>query len=170
MPLFHVSEDPDIEVFVPRLAEVVQFDEELVWALDGQHIPAYWFPRDCPRATVWARDDEEFAILSQTFGTEADRLHVIESGWRERLDRSSVFVYSFDESGFEPFAEIDGCWVARTAVTPTGIRPLGDLVALHRAAGIELRMVDNLWPTIDDITSCGLPFSIIRARHGAPRH
>jgi hypothetical protein len=39
---------------------------------------------------------------------------------------------------------------------------VGDLLARHTEAGIELRIVTNLWPLIDAIVSSGLEFSIIR--------
>ena len=47
--LWHVSEDAAIARFEPR--------EGRVWAIDTRHLPLYWFPRDCPRATFWAVDE-----------------------------------------------------------------------------------------------------------------
>jgi hypothetical protein len=44
-----VSEDPSLGRLVPR--------DGRVWAIDTRHLPLYWFPRDCPRATFWANDD-----------------------------------------------------------------------------------------------------------------
>jgi hypothetical protein len=44
--LWHASEDPTIERFEPR--------DGKIWAIDTRHLPLYWFPRDCPRATFWA--------------------------------------------------------------------------------------------------------------------
>ena len=49
--LWHFSEDPTIEVFVPHRAPTAELDDELVWAIDSAHRWLYWFPRDCPRAT-----------------------------------------------------------------------------------------------------------------------
>ena len=45
----------------------------------------------------------------------------------------------------------------------------GDLLALHAQAGIELRLVPNLWPVIDAIVASGLEFSIIRKANALPR-
>ena len=44
--LWHVSEEPKIERFELRGGRV--------WAIDTRHLPLYWFPRDCSRATFWA--------------------------------------------------------------------------------------------------------------------
>ena len=43
--------------------------EPLVWAIDDEHVPAYWFPRDCTRGTFWTSEvtsvnDREAAAAS----------------------------------------------------------------------------------------------------------
>jgi hypothetical protein len=55
------------------------------------------------------------------------------------------------------------------------VRPLGppdavgNLFAVHDAAGIELRVRANLWPSLDDMVAAGLRFSGIRLRRARPR-
>ena len=48
--LFHVSEEPDIEVFAPRLPKRKNLDPTvgLVWAIDEQRLSNFLTPRDCP--------------------------------------------------------------------------------------------------------------------------
>ena len=53
--------------------------------------------------------------------------------------------------------------------SPLSITPLGDLLARHVEAQIELRIVRNLWPLIDAIVASGLDFSIIRKANAQPR-
>jgi len=60
-------------------------------------------------------------------------------------------------------------WVARCEVSPLSITPLGDLLARHVEAEIELRIVRNLWPLIDAIIASGLEFSIIRQANAQQR-
>lgn len=62
-----------------------------------------------------------------------------------------------------------GYWVAQCEVAPISVVPVGDLLARHVAAGIELRIVQNLWPLADAIVSSGLEFSIIRMVNAQPR-
>ena len=47
--------------------------------------------------------------------------------------------------------------------------PVGDLLELHAAAGIQLRVLDNLWPFWDAVISSTLGFSAIRMRNARPR-
>ena len=54
MRLWHVSEDGSIRLFKPRSVASHDSQEPLVWAIDDEHVPAYWFPRDFPRGAFWA--------------------------------------------------------------------------------------------------------------------
>ena len=48
------------------------------------------------------------------------------------------------------------------------IKPVGDPLARHAEAEIELRIVPHLWPLIDAILASGLEFSIIRTANAQP--
>lgn len=70
MRLYHVSEDPDILVFHPRLPKRDDLDPAtgLVWALDEERLPNFLTPRDCPRVAYHvgsrtsAGDRERFSL------------------------------------------------------------------------------------------------------------
>ena len=49
MNLFHFSEDPSIARFEPRSRSDDPDELPFVWAIDEEHAPHYYFPRDCPR-------------------------------------------------------------------------------------------------------------------------
>ena len=51
--LFHFSEDPTLQRFVPHVPRTNPAHEPAVWAIDDDHAPLYWFPRACPRITAW---------------------------------------------------------------------------------------------------------------------
>ena len=169
--LFHFSEDPTINLFRPHVAVTSSEIEPLVWALDEEHAPSYWFPRDCPRACCWAsattRIAQAGAALLGLGG--ARRLHAIEGAWLERVRACRLFAYEFDPVLFQPKIAEAGYWVARCDVVPLTVSPVGDLLARHVEAGIELRVVINLWPIIDAIVASGLVFSIIRRGNARPR-
>jgi len=153
--LWHVSEDPTIERFAPR--------EGLVWAIDTRHLPLYWFPRECPRACFWActgtsEDDAERWLD----GDRTRRVHVIESGWLERLRSTRVVAYRLPESTFEPD---DRFWVSAEPVEPLERVELGDLLARHADARIELRVAPALYPLWDTVVASSLDFSGIRLRN-----
>ncbi|MFN2519585.1 MAG: DUF6886 family protein [Candidatus Limnocylindria bacterium] len=171
--LFHFSEDPSIAVFRPHVAKTREPDAEpLVWAVDAEHAPLYWFPRDCPRIALWrgpatTEDDaERFLGLSA-----AGRVHAIESGWLEPMRGARLFVYRFDPGPFE-LHEGDaqtGHYVSRAAVAPLGCEPMQDLLSAHAGAGIELRVTPSLWPLADALIRSTVRFSMSRMRNAAQR-
>ena len=69
--LYHFSEDPAIERFVPHVPPTNPTEAPAVWAIDAEHAPLYWFPRDCPRVTAWPRDDRERMAFRSAFITTA---------------------------------------------------------------------------------------------------
>jgi len=153
--LWHVSEDATIERFVPL--------EELVWAIDTRHLPLYWFPRDCPRATFWATSETSDDDVERWLdGDRTRRVHVIESVWLQRMRTTRVVAYRLPESGFEPE---DRFWVTRETVEPLELVELGDLLARHADARIELRVAPALYPLWDSVVASTLDFSGIRLRN-----
>jgi len=96
-------------------------------------------------------------------------MHAIEAGWLERVRACRLYAYRFDPAPFRLKLAAAGYWVAQCAVVPLSVSPVGDLLARHAEAGIELRIVDNLWPLIDAIAASGLQFSIVRKANLQPR-
>ena len=168
--LLHFSEDPSIQVFHPHVARTAQVDGERVWAIDAEHAPSYWFPRQCPRACCWVGPRPPTATGAALLALGgARRMHAIESGWLERMRACRLYVYRFDPGPFVSEPDSGGAWCARESVRPLGVEPVGDLLERHAQAGIELRIVPSLWPLIDAIVDSGLAFSIIRKTNAKPR-
>ncbi len=130
-----------------------------MWAVDLARSPSYWFPRDCPRATWWPRDDLDWSR----------RVHAIEWSWWERFVACELYTYLMPAARF---TKIDDFWRAEETVVPLSVEPVGSLLKKHEAAGIELRLVPDghllaLWD--DVIARKGVDFSGIRLRNAAPR-
>jgi hypothetical protein len=167
--LWHVSEGDAIVRFEPHRARTAVASEPLVWAVDTRHLPLFWFPRDCPRGTFWAdaetspEDAERFLL-----GT-ASRVHAIEAAWLERLRAARVVAYRLPDEPFRRHPEVGGYWIAREAVEPLEVTELGDLLARHAAAGIELRIVPALAPLWQRVIASTLQFSGSRLRNADPQ-
>jgi hypothetical protein len=97
-------------------------------------------------------------------------VHVVEYGWLERLRTVELWAYRFDAGDFAPIGEPPHAHVATIPVTPLGPpEPVGDLLALHESAGIELRLAANLWPFWDRVVGSSVGHSGIRLRNAIPR-
>jgi hypothetical protein len=153
--LWHVSEDASITRFEPR--------EGRVWAIDTRHLPLYWFPRDCPRATFWAVEETSGEDVDRFLGGERGRrVHVVEPGWVERMSTTRVVAYRLPQETFEPW---DRFFVSADPVEPVELVELGDLLDRHAAAEIELRADAGLRAIWDDVARSTLDFSGIRLRN-----
>lgn len=166
--LLHFSEDPNIKVFTPHVPASSPDNPPLVWAVDEAHAPGFWFPRQAPRACCWTIGKPLNPIGRELLGT-GTRMHAMEEVWLERMRACRMYVYRFDPTPFDTQNARAGYYSTRETIIPLSVEPAGDLVELHSRAGIELRIVENLWPTIDAILASGLEFSIIRKMNALPR-
>jgi hypothetical protein len=164
--LWHVSEDPAIERFEPHVAATAHSREPRVWAVDTRHLPLYWFPRECPRGTFWATPSTTARDAALLGGKS--RVHVIEEGWLPAMHDTRIVAYRLPEDTFAPDPEVGGYWLSREAVEPLDVVELDDLVVRHERAGIELRVVANIWPIWNRVAASTLEFSGIRLRNAAP--
>ena len=169
--LLHFSEDPNIAVFRPHVPASSPDNQPLVWTVDEEHAPGFWFPRQCPRACCWSIGKPVTEIGRTLLGMGAGtRMHAIESGWLERMRAAKVYVYRFDPTPFTIHEVPEaGYWATTQTVEPLSVEPIGDLLDLHAKANVELRIVPNLWPIIDAIVASGLEFSISRSKNALPR-
>ena len=168
--LLHFSEDPHIKVFRPHVPASSPENPPMVWAVDEAHAPGFWFPRQAPRACCWSAGKPLTEVGRSLLGIGAiSRMHAIEGSWLERLRACRMFVYRFDAAAFRVHNDDAGYYSTKETIEPLSVEPLGDLLALHAAANIELRIVPNLWPIIDAIVASGLEFSIIRKANALPR-
>lgn len=147
--LLHFSEDPTIVHFAPHVAATAQQPEAYVWTVDALNAPSYWFPRQCPRVCSW--------------GDDAPRVHAVEEAWLDTLRATTLWAYRFAAGDFEPFGERPHAHVATHPVMPLGPpEEVGDLVGLHAAHGIELRVLRELEGYFARVRADGLEFSGIR--------
>ena len=153
-----MSEDPTLGHFVPR--------DGKVWAVDTRHLPLYWFPRDCPRATFWANDETSDADVQAWLGGERTRrVHVIEPDWLERMRTTRLSLYRMPGESFELE---DRFFVSAVTVHALDRVELGDLAQLHADAGIELRLEPDLLAFWDRVIATTLDSSGIRLRNAVP--
>jgi len=159
-----VSENPSIARFVPHRAHTSTSDDLLVWAIDTRHLPLYWFPRDCPRGTWWAGEGTTDDDADRLLGSAA-RVHAIQGDWLDRMRAVRVYAYRLPEDTFAPDEEVGGYWLSREPVEPLEVVELGDLLARHAEAGIELRIVPDLGRLWERVVASTLEFSGMRLRN-----
>ncbi|HEY9228535.1 MAG TPA: hypothetical protein VIP11_17910 [Gemmatimonadaceae bacterium] len=164
--LFHISEDADIEEFIPRSAGATL--DALVWAIDARHLRNYLLPRDCPRVTYSAVPTTTGADREQ-FLAGHNAVVAIETAWLERVRNARVFCYQLSPETFELLDAAAGYFVSRKSVRPQRVDVIDDTPARLQALDVELRVLSNLWDLHDSVAASSLEFSMIRMRHAEPR-
>ena len=150
MRLFHVSEEPDIAVFEPRIPTRTDLgrDVGLVWAIDEARLPNYLTPRNCPRVAYHLGD-----------GTTG----------QDRLRETTLYVYEFDPAGFTLQDATAGYYVATATQRPRAKQRMDDLLGELVRRGVEIRITDRLWDIAEAVQGSTLNWSLIRMSFARPR-
>jgi hypothetical protein len=162
--LWHVSDEATIARFEPHRAATATQDEPLVWAIDTRHLPLYWFPRECPRGTWWA-DEATTPEDAARLLAGSSRVHALQGDWLGSMRSARVVAYRLPEETFVQHDEVGGYWISREPVEPLDVVELGDLLEMHAAAGIELRVVPDLRALWERVIASTVQFSGMRLRN-----
>lgn len=164
MRLFHVSEESDISVFVPR--PVVRRDLDpaarYVWAIDEEHLPNFLTPRNCPRVCFRANAHTTQEDIEHYIGSAARYVVIIETDWLDQLGSTELYLYEFDPKDFSLQDAAAGYYVSSITVRPIRKHCVRDLPAEIRRRGAELRTAENLHPIADEIRHSSFDWSLCR--------
>lgn len=164
MPLYHFSENPNIERFVPRAPKNHPDAQPMVWAIDDWHAPLYYFPADCPRACFWPLPSTTREDRARYWHDEGLRMIIYTEAKRfTELGETKLYRYTLDDAGFID-CEDHGVWVSPNTVVPLSIEALGPLVAEFGEAKVELRLCPSLVPIGQLLQTTSLHWSLIRMR------
>ena len=163
------GERADIAHFVPRTLASRPELPAAIWAIDEEHAPLYWLPRDCPRVAFWALPTSTPEDRARFLGQTAARIVIaIEAGAGSTgVRQATLFAYHLPGGSFST-TEGPGYHIARVAVTPRRVEPVGDLLARIAARGVELRLTPSLWPLYHALLPATLHYSMIRMRNAQP--
>ena len=164
MRLYHVSEEPDIKEFIPRLPTRADMnpDVELVWALCERTLPNFLTPRNCPRVTYHIGSETTQSDIEKYIPENCSHVVIIEKEWLERLRNTVLFVYEFDDTDFYLQDECAGYYVSKKVQIPRAVHKITDLESELKKYNAELLTVANLWDISEEIKGTTFNWSICR--------
>jgi hypothetical protein len=164
--LYHFSDDPSIKQFVPRPNKSFPELPPAVWAIDEEHSPLYFFPRDCPRICYWPVHNSSIEDSKMyTNATSARMVITIESSWFEDVQKATLYMYTFSKESFTCFDEGAGYYITHETVKPLSMEPIGNMIERLQKENVELRLTPTLKPLSKALLSTTLHFSMIRMRN-----
>ena len=84
MRLFHVSEESNIDKFIPRIPtrrKELDQSKGLVWALTEPALPNFLTPRDCPRIGYRVNEKTTQDDITKFFSSSSRHCVAIEHDW-----------------------------------------------------------------------------------------
>lgn len=121
MRLFHVSEEPDIEVFEPRIPDRDDMDKNvgIAWAIDEERLPNFLTPRNCPRVTYHLNSKTSNSDKEKFFSSPSVKhAVVIEGKWFDTMRSTTLYIYEFDTESFVLQDSNAGYYVSKSSQKP----------------------------------------------------
>jgi hypothetical protein len=168
MDLWHVSDQPQIERFEPRLPppESTAARVPVVWAVAESHLVNYLVPRECPRVCMRATAATQEADIERFLGLgQTHPVVVVEAHWVERVASTPLWLYAMPSEHFELEDLNAGYYVSRKAVSATRVIAVTSPKESLRNHGAELWVVPRLREFAAEVAASTLSFSIIRLRN-----
>lgn len=165
MRLFHVSEEPDIQVFKPRkpYREDLANSPGLVWAINERCLPNFLTPRDCPRVTYHIGEGTCQKDIQKYFSPgSAKHVVAIEHAWVDRMKDITLYLYEFDTDNFYLQDAVAGYYVSEHIEKPINKIVVTDVFGELAKKNIEVRLLPNLIDLKDEIIGTSLNWSMCR--------
>ncbi|SDD45491.1 hypothetical protein SAMN05216464_101777 [Mucilaginibacter pineti] len=166
--LFHISEQPGIELFEPRPSPSVfeQIEDDVVFAISDRLLHNYLLPRECPRVTYYASANTSAADKAKFWGSSnAHYIITVERAWYQRVADTTLYCYEFPTDNFTIIDECAGYYVSYLSVEPIAERVISNPITEILKGNVELRFTPNLKELAAAVANSTLNFSLIRMRN-----
>ena len=165
MRLFHISEEDNISVFIPRLPKRKDLEQGtgLVWAITEDCLPNYLTPRNCPRVTYHCNERTTGKDINDFLSSETIK-HVvaIEHIWFEAMTNTKLYLYEFDTTDFYLQDRGAGYFVSDKIQIPINKIVVDDLFKELIKRNVEVRIIDNLWDLSEKVIKTSFDWSMCR--------
>lgn len=168
MKLYHVSEEPGIEVFEPRPSPQTfnKITGDVVFAVADEMLHNYLLPRDCPRVCYYAKTDSSQKDINKYIGNTDKKFIInVEERWLERINKTKLYLYEMPAENFELLDKGAGYYVSNESIRPVKIIITNNLPGELMKRNAELRFYPEIKNLAAEVVNSSLQFSIIRLRN-----
>ncbi|MCL2170990.1 MAG: hypothetical protein FWB71_02455 [Defluviitaleaceae bacterium] len=168
--LYHVSDDPSITTFIPRITTRTDMQQTkgLVWALEESGIVNFLVPRQCPRVYYRATEETTEEDIARFFASSSRQGIAIENIWHDRMTKASLYIYEFDGSTFYP-ADGPMYMVSEQTQTPLSVTKVDNLFAQLFERNVEVRILPNLHQLKEAVLQSTLRGGMMRSGLAQPK-
>jgi hypothetical protein len=169
MKLFHVSEESNIDKFIPRIPtrrKEIDQSKGLVWALTEQALPNFLTPRACPRVGYRVNDKTTQDDISKFFSSSSRHCVAIEHDWHAKMLETTLYIYEFDITNFYPGG---GFYVSEETEIPVSVTKYENLYDELFKRNVEVRILNNLWELGEAVKKSSLTYSLCCMGNAKPK-
>lgn len=142
--LFHLSEEKNIQKFIPRESKKQWGGAMYVWAISEGKIHNYLLPRDCPRICITTN---KLDIFKEWIDTEKPKnrkaIIFVSTDWIEKIRNCTLYRCEFDNSKFTEIDKIAGYYVSSLIEVPIETTKINNCLRALEILNVELAIVDN---------------------------
>ena len=145
MSFYHVSDDPGITEFIPRITARTDMDnfKGYVRALDERGLINFMTPRNCPRVYYYAVETTTEEDIAKYFASSARHGIAIENIWHECMTKASLYIYELDAITFYK-ADGPGYYISEQTQIPLSVTKVDNLFEQLFEKNVEVRILPNL--------------------------
>ena len=165
--LFHISEDPKISVFVPKLSpsHLNIIKAAVVMTVSENHVHNYMLPSECPRISYYAGSDTDSRDIKKFFGVSTPAyIMAVENRWIKKIQSTTLYCYEFDSRHFSLHDESIGHYSSYKTVVPISVKPIYSILDELLKRNLELRFMTTLDKLAMEVRKSTLYPSLIKIR------
>jgi len=141
--LFHISEENNINEFLPRESKKHWNYEKYVWAISEDKVHHYLFPRKCPRICI----SEKLHLFAKWINFEIienmQPVIFVSNDWKESIYNCTLYQYEFNPANFTEIDKIAGYYVSKSAENPINTIVVNNCLAKLKRLKIEVVSTEN---------------------------
>lgn len=168
MKIYHVSEEPGIEIFEPRPSPQIyqKISGNVVFAISENMLHNYLLPRDCPRVCYFATTDSTQADIEKYTGNTYKKFIInVEESWLRIINNTKLYLYELPAEYFEKLDEGAGYYISYKTVKPINRLTIVNLKEEIESRSAELRALPSIKELAVEVSKSSLQFSIIRIKN-----
>jgi hypothetical protein len=166
--IFHISETPGIEFFVPKPSpsHYEALEQPVVFAIGEKLLHNYLLPRDCPRVCCYASEQSSLADRDQYLCRDKPYKVFVQMDWLDIIKNTTLYGYEFDLQNFRLLDQIADYYVSAEKEKPIRTWQIDDILAeLAQRTQLEFELVSDLKAVAEAVKNSTLHFSMIRMRN-----
>lgn len=138
--LFHLSENGNLNQFVPKPSKEMWGFEKYVWAISEAKVHNYLLPRACPRICL---TKNEVNIIEDWVDDQGSKAYIfVPFEWVEMIAECTLYKYQFGPDHFVEIDAIAGYFVSPKIEVPVGMERIDNCLRSLSLSDVQVKFLE----------------------------